>query len=56
MDSKLVETGDAPAMAEAIRNIIEHPSEAVRLTKAARLKAESFDWQAVKIKWLELLA
>lgn len=55
VDSKLILTGDTQAMVSVLKHIMVNPAEAIRLTKAARLKAESFDWQVVKKEWLDLL-
>jgi len=56
VDSKLVNEGDAKAMALAIKNIIENPAEVVRLTEAARLKAESFSSNKTISLWINLLS
>jgi len=56
LDSKLVNTGDAKTMASAIKDIIEHPSEAVRLTTSARIKAESFSSEKTINLWINLLS
>jgi glycosyltransferase involved in cell wall biosynthesis len=55
-DSRLVNKGDANAMVSAIKYLIEHPSEAYRLTQGARLKAESFSSENTKSLWINLLS
>jgi glycosyltransferase involved in cell wall biosynthesis len=55
-DSRLVNKGDANAMVSAIKYLIEHPSEANRLTQGARLKAESFSSENTKSLWINLLS
>lgn len=54
-EALLVDAEDAEAMAEKILQLIEHPSNAVELAKNARKKVESFDWENVKPRWIELL-
>ena len=55
-DSVLVEPGDSNSMAEAISKIIKDPSLAIRLSKNAREKAESFTSEKILNLWLTLLA
>lgn len=54
-DSLLVLDNDAGGMAESISTLIEKPMEAQRIIQKARIKAESWDWEAVKEQWKELL-
>ncbi len=51
----LVEDGSAEAMIEAIKKIAENKILAEDLAQNAREKAESFDWQQVKLLWNEIL-
>lgn len=52
-DGVLVEKEDAASMANAIEEIIEN--DVSEMINNARKKAESFSWQKVKNKWLEIL-
>jgi glycosyltransferase involved in cell wall biosynthesis len=54
-DSLLVPPGDAEAMAAAVLRILTEPGLAERLSRAARAKAEQFDWAAVLPRWERLL-
>ncbi len=54
-DGILVEPDNPDAFAAAVEDLIENPAKAVSLSRNARRKAESFDWQEVRRKWLELL-
>ena len=54
-DGILVEPNSPDAFAAAVEDLIENPAKAVSLSRNARRKAESFDWQEVRRKWLELL-
>ncbi len=55
-DALLVPPEDADEMTEAIGNIVDNPTLGRILSKAAREKAESFDWEVVKEQWKELLS
>lgn len=55
IDALLVRPGDYQAMADKISNLVDDPKLAVSLSKSGRNTAESFDWEQVKGKWLELL-
>jgi glycosyltransferase involved in cell wall biosynthesis len=50
-DALLVPTDDAPAMAAAVRRILNEPDLAARLSTNARRKAETFDWSVVLPSW-----
>ncbi len=54
-DALLVRPGDYQAMADKISSLIDDPNLATTLSKLARQKAESFDWNQVREKWLGLL-
>lgn len=51
----LTPDGDAGAMCAAIRRICEMPDLARALSRNARAEAERFDWEQVKLLWLEAL-
>lgn len=52
----LVEKGDTDAMANAVRDLLEHSPIAEQLSVNARMRAEQFDWNVVKLKWQQLFA
>ncbi len=54
-DSLLVPPDDAPAMAAALRRLLEEPGLASRLARAGRVKAESHDWSRLVPRWVALL-
>ena len=54
-EAKVVNVGDAAAMSKEISYLIENPSIAREMTRAARLKAESFDSERVMKLWTKLL-
>lgn len=54
-DGILIPPNDARKMAEAVQYIIENPTLSETLAKNARIKAESFNWDKVKHKWLQLI-
>jgi glycosyltransferase involved in cell wall biosynthesis len=54
-DALLVPPGDARAMAAAVRRVLFEPGLALRLSRNARDKAASFDWNAVLPRWERLL-
>ena len=54
-DGILVAKNDAKQMSKEIVKLLKKPLFANKLSVNARKKAESFDWQQVKIKWFELL-
>lgn len=56
VDGLLVPDNDAPAMAAAVKRILENPDLADRLSSNARLKAESFDWDKILPRWREHIA
>jgi glycosyltransferase involved in cell wall biosynthesis len=41
---QLVPYGDAPALADAIRNVLDHPEEAAQRTAHGSTRARAFDW------------
>jgi len=43
------------AMVAAIVRLHREPDLAQRLSAAARVKAEGFDWGTVKVKWINLI-
>ncbi len=51
----LVNKNDAKQMTKEIDNLIKNPLFALELTQNAQLKAESFDWQAIKQQWFDIL-
>jgi len=51
----LVEPKDVNAMATAVKKLIQNPGMAESLSSQGRLKAEEFNWEQVKNKWLDLL-
>ncbi len=54
-DGILVEPNNPDAFATAVEALIENPAKAVSLSHNARRKAESFDWNEVREKWMNLL-
>ena len=54
-DGILVNPGDAPAMTKEIERILSSPSVANNLSRNARAKAESFDWNVISKQWNSLL-
>lgn len=54
-DSLLVPPDDPEAMAAAVLRLLTDPGLAERLSRAARAKAEQFDWEAVLPRWERLL-
>lgn len=54
-EAKIVNVGDAAAMSKEISYMIENPSVAREISRAARLKAESFDSERVMKLWTKLL-
>jgi len=55
IDSFMVKPGDSKAMADQINNLINNPQLARSISQKARQKAQSFDWEQVRQKWIELL-
>lgn len=51
----LVSPNDVKGFIQAIDEVIKQPEEAVLRTESARKKANTFDWENVKHKWLTLL-
>lgn len=54
-DGLLTEPGNAYAMTNRIKEIIQNDALAESLSMMGRKKAETFDWEKIKIKWMELL-
>jgi len=54
-DALLVPSDDPEAMAAAVRRILTEPDLAMRLSRNARAKAETFDWALVLPQWEQLL-
>lgn len=54
-DGVLVNKNDTKAMVKEINNLIKNPEKAIELTKKARKKAETFDWEIVKYQWKKIL-
>lgn len=50
----LVEKRDTKAMVQAITALMAEKNRAADISRAARQKAETFDWQIIKQKWIEL--
>jgi glycosyltransferase involved in cell wall biosynthesis len=51
----IVPAGDAGAMAGAVTRILREPGLAARLSRGARLKAESYTWSVALPQWETLL-
>lgn len=56
IDGILVPPNEANRFCDEITELIENEGLVSQLSKAARLKAESFDWKNVKSLWNELLS
>jgi glycosyltransferase involved in cell wall biosynthesis len=54
-DVLLVEKGNAVAMYNAVKSLIENPALSLKIAENARAKAESFDWEVVSKLWINLL-
>ena len=54
-EALLVDADDAEGMAQKILLLVDHPLKAVELAQNARKKVEGFDWENVKIAWVDLL-
>ncbi|MDC8006311.1 glycosyltransferase family 4 protein [Aureisphaera galaxeae] len=54
-DGKLVPPNDLNRLAQGVMEVLENPTQAQELAQQARSKAESFDWEKVKLAWGELL-
>jgi glycosyltransferase involved in cell wall biosynthesis len=55
VDSYLVNSNDAEAMADRIAQVLESPQVAQNLTSNAREKCEAYSWNLVKEQWLNIL-
>lgn len=47
---------DAKKFADEVIKLFETKELALRISKNARIKAETFDWEKIKLKWQELLS
>ncbi|WP_081211286.1 glycosyltransferase family 4 protein [Salegentibacter sediminis] len=50
----LVPPGDFLAMLNAIKNLLDSPELAEKLSQTAREQVEKFDWEVVKSNWIEM--
>ena len=55
-NAKLVDKNNALGMSNAIVHLLQNPKEAKTLSTNARHTAMNFDWDIVKLKWIELLS
>jgi len=55
VDGILNPPDDAAAFTESIIRLVEEPGLALELAKNARKKAESFTWESLEHKWMEVL-
>ncbi|TPV33836.1 glycosyltransferase family 4 protein [Paucihalobacter ruber] len=56
VDGLLVPDGDVKAMVAGILKLKEDPELAQNISAAARVKAEGFDWNVVREKWIKVLS
>lgn len=56
VDALLVRPGDVEAMTAAVLRLLADPDLCLRLSRAARARADQFGWESVLPQWLELLA
>ncbi|WP_196892724.1 glycosyltransferase family 4 protein [Aureivirga marina] len=54
-DSILVSKENKDEMVSAIKVLLENPEKVLEITKNARKKVETFDWNVVKEKWFKIL-
>ena len=54
-DGLLVPPDNTEAFVEAIKHLINHPEVAKVLAVNARQKIKKFDWEVVKLRWIEVL-
>ncbi len=54
-DALLVQPNSETAFIEALETLLNEPQTVALLTKNARKKAESFDWEKVKCQWFDIL-
>nr|WP_294935903.1 glycosyltransferase family 4 protein [uncultured Flavobacterium sp.] len=54
-DAILVNDNDIFAMANAICDLAEDPQMAQNIVHKARIKAENWDWEIIKLQWKQLL-
>lgn len=55
VEGLLVNSNDVASMKDQLIKLLQNPELVNQLTAKARLKAESFDWSQVRIKWLEII-
>ncbi len=55
-EALLVADNDGIGMVDAIVSLIENPEMTKEMVRKARIKAESWDWDAVKEQWKDLLS
>lgn len=55
-DGLLVDKNDFDDMADQIIKLVSDTDLAKKLSKNARIKAEKFNWNEVKLKWIELFS
>ncbi|WP_317042517.1 glycosyltransferase family 4 protein [Salinimicrobium sediminis] len=55
IDGVLVPPKDPERMAVSVNNLLRDPHRSLERTVAARNKVEAFDWERVKLMWLEIL-
>lgn len=48
-EALLVPSGDATALADAVRHLFEHPAQARALREAGRRRAQRYDWDAILV-------
>jgi len=56
VNALLVPADDEMAMAAAVRRVLVEPGLAQQLSRAARARAEAFEWSAILPQWEQLLA
>ena len=54
-DGLLVGKNDVDGMTTQIIKLISDPKLIIELSRNARLKAEQFDWEIVKLEWNKIL-
>ncbi len=54
-DALLVEPNDVDLLVKSVSYLIDNPKLVAKLTRNARIKAESFDWEKVKLQWFDIL-
>ncbi|KAA6329421.1 Glycosyltransferase Gtf1 [termite gut metagenome] len=54
-DGLLIDAGNEHQMLDKIDELIENSNEVRRLTRNARKKVETYDWEVVKKSWCQIL-